>query len=84
MLFPPNSNIEVLGMPLLEMHAGRAVLVLNIRVNVSLKNQTREELEAKRKAVFMPSLHNTVQEVSRELDNITAKAPKWWAAVRRG
>ena len=45
-LFPPNSNIEVEGMPRLEMHGSRSIMVLSVRVNVSLKNLTREEVLA--------------------------------------
>ena len=34
------------------------------------------QLEAKRKAVFVPSLHNIVQELERELDERLEKPPK--------
>lgn len=71
-LFPPMSNLEVLGMPRLETFNGRSIMVLSIRANVSLRNATREELQAKRKAVFLPSLTNIVQEIERELDLIVS------------
>ncbi len=67
-LFPPMTNLEFIGMPRLETHCGRQALVVTIRANVSLKNQTREELEGKRKAVFLPSLENVRQETEREID----------------
>jgi len=74
-LFPPHSNIEVEGMPRLEMSDNRSIMVLSVRVSVSLKNLTREELEAKRKDLFIPTLHNTVLEAKRDIDAVVNGMP---------
>lgn len=72
-LFLPMTNLEVMAMPRLETMDGRSIRVLSIRV--SLRNLTREEFQAKRNAVFMPSLSNVVQEIARDLDALIAQPP---------
>lgn len=72
-LFPPMTNLEVKGIPRLELTEEGPVMVLSIRANVSLRNETREQLEGKRKAVFMASLLNSIQETQLELDAILAQ-----------
>ena len=83
------TNLEFISMPRLETHGGRQALVVSIRANVSLKNQTREELEGKRKAVFLPSLENVRQETEREIDAHMQKPPGYfseeqWEWAREG
>ena len=70
-LFPPMTNLEVQGLPRLQIcHSEEGpvcAMVLSIRANVSLSNLTLEQLHGKRKALFVPTLENVLQEVRRDL-----------------
>ncbi len=70
-LFPPMTNLEVEGEPRMMIHEGRTVMVLTVRPNVSLANQTREQLDAKRADLFLPTLDNVLLEAHRDADTLT-------------
>jgi hypothetical protein len=88
-LFPPMTNLEVEGEPRMMIHEGRTVMVLTVRPNVSLANQTREQLDAKRADLFLPTLDNVLLEAHRDVDTLTrimlpkhpAAGEKWLIAL---
>jgi len=91
-LFPPMSNLEVIGEPRVENLRGLAVMVVGVRVSVNLKIQRREELEGRRKALFLATLRNSVQEANREVERLTRtqhtnnrllKASHWVSFVKK-
>ncbi len=74
-LFPPMTNLEVQGLPRLQLCQSEeglvCAMVLSIRANVSLSNLTLEQLYGKRKALFIPTLENVLQEVRLDLAAVT-------------
>jgi len=67
MLFPPLSNLEVVGPASLELFGASEVVKLNVRVNINLKSLTREQIESRRKTLHLESLNFMIQEIDRDL-----------------
>eukprot|EP00960_Hanusia_phi_P050249 760095-Hanusia_phi.AAC.2 len=67
MLFPPLSNLEVVGPASLELFEVTEVVKLNVRVNINLKSLTREQMESRRKTLHLESINFMIQEIDRDL-----------------
>lgn len=66
-LLTPMSNLEVIGVPRVEMVSAKQVLIFSLRLNVNLRSPMKEELEARRKLYHMTALANNLLEAERDL-----------------
>mmetsp|Transcript_48462 Transcript_48462/g.151973 ORF Transcript_48462/g.151973 Transcript_48462/m.151973 type:complete len:501 (+) Transcript_48462:1614-3116(+) len=66
-LYPPLSNLEIIGPLRTELIQTNEVIMISVRVNINLKSTAREYVEGKRKFLYLQSLDFVVQEIERDL-----------------
>mmetsp|Transcript_13701 Transcript_13701/g.31604 ORF Transcript_13701/g.31604 Transcript_13701/m.31604 type:complete len:911 (-) Transcript_13701:444-3176(-) len=67
-LYPPLSNLEIIGPLRTELIESKEVIMISVRVNVNLKSTKREYVEGKRKHLYLQSLDYVIQEIERDLN----------------
>jgi hypothetical protein len=72
-LFPPLSNLEVVGeMRTMQTEKGLVNLV-KLRINANIKSLTVDELVSRRKTLHLAALSNLLEETQRDLDELEKK-----------
>jgi hypothetical protein len=64
-VMPPLSNLEITGVPRMEVTSSGTVMVMPMRVNVNLKSLTIDEFVARRKMLHMGMMKTLMEETRR-------------------
>eukprot|EP00283_Hemiselmis_rufescens_P011563 CAMPEP_0173448318 /NCGR_PEP_ID=MMETSP1357-20121228/40518_1 /TAXON_ID=77926 /ORGANISM="Hemiselmis rufescens, Strain PCC563" /LENGTH=262 /DNA_ID=CAMNT_0014414817 /DNA_START=30 /DNA_END=814 /DNA_ORIENTATION=- len=67
MLFPPLSNLEVVGKPEVQSWGGTFYTVVHMRINSNAKSLTLDEMIERRKTVHVGMLQNIINEAGRDM-----------------
>lgn len=74
-LFPPLSNLEVMGGPQMEVTDSKGLVqVFQLRLNANIKSLTVDELVQRRKNLHLAALNNLLEETKRDLQDFCRQA----------
>lgn len=74
-LFPPLSNLEVIGEPQMELTDSKGLIqVFKLRLNANIKSLTVDELVERRKNLHLAALSNLLEETKRDLEDFCRQA----------